>query len=168
MATLPVWARKPKHKEKVIPTSKGWVVESTGEVLVSMRDLDKKLENLSTELSKLISNNEFISVESAEMEVDKDSDTQDNLSSKNGESSKIGDKLENQVLSYLDSLKNEESKTIENSETTEENSESKKEAEDEQPPKKTTKRRGRPPKAETDKPKRRGRPPRKEKSNKTE
>lgn len=34
---------KPKHKEKVIATNKGWVVERTGEVLVSHKNLADKI-----------------------------------------------------------------------------------------------------------------------------
>lgn len=43
MSIEPVWLRKPKHKELVVASSKGWIVASTGELLVSVKDLDKKL-----------------------------------------------------------------------------------------------------------------------------
>lgn len=43
---LPNWARKPSHKQLVVATEKGWTVDSTGEVIVSVRDLDKKLTEL--------------------------------------------------------------------------------------------------------------------------
>lgn len=36
--------RKPKHKELVVATSKGWEVERTGELLVRFRGLDQKLK----------------------------------------------------------------------------------------------------------------------------
>lgn len=39
----PSFLRKPKHKETVVATSQGWVVERTGEILVRVRDLDKKI-----------------------------------------------------------------------------------------------------------------------------
>ena len=50
MRVLPIWAKIPKHKNKVIATSRGWVVESTGEVLVSVKGLDKKLIALNAEI----------------------------------------------------------------------------------------------------------------------
>jgi|AntRauTorcE11897_2_1112592.scaffolds.fasta_scaffold00545_13 Asp-tRNA(Asn)/Glu-tRNA(Gln) amidotransferase C subunit len=53
MSLLPIWAKKPTHKKKVIATSKGWVVEETGEVLSSYKRLDEKLEELFKEVSNL-------------------------------------------------------------------------------------------------------------------
>lgn len=41
---LPKWMIKPQHKEKVVATSKGWVVESTGEILVSVKGLDRRIK----------------------------------------------------------------------------------------------------------------------------
>lgn len=38
------WSIKPRHKKNVIATVKGWVVEETGEVLVSVRGLVDKLK----------------------------------------------------------------------------------------------------------------------------
>lgn len=43
--STPVWLRKPQHKDKVIATERGWVVESTGEVLVRVRNLPTLLAN---------------------------------------------------------------------------------------------------------------------------
>ena len=43
---LPLWARKPNHSKKVIATDRGWVVEQTGEVLKSIKGLDKRLTDL--------------------------------------------------------------------------------------------------------------------------
>lgn len=39
----PIYFRKPKHKESVIATDRGWEVERTGELLVRVRDLKQKL-----------------------------------------------------------------------------------------------------------------------------
>jgi hypothetical protein len=39
----PAWLQKPRHKEVVVATSNGWVVERTGEVLVRVKNLDEKL-----------------------------------------------------------------------------------------------------------------------------
>lgn len=50
---LPIF-RKPKHKEKVIATSQGWVVERTGEVLSRIRDLDKKILSTHEALNEII------------------------------------------------------------------------------------------------------------------
>jgi hypothetical protein len=41
---LPNWLRKPTHKKEVIATSKGWIVKDTGEILVSVKNLDKRIE----------------------------------------------------------------------------------------------------------------------------
>lgn len=43
---LPSWAVVPKHKKTVVASSKGWIVEDTGEILVRVRDLDQKLSEL--------------------------------------------------------------------------------------------------------------------------
>lgn len=40
---VPMWARKPSHKQKVVASKNGWIVESTGELLVSVKNLDQKL-----------------------------------------------------------------------------------------------------------------------------
>lgn len=87
--------RKPKHKELVVATSKGWVVDRTGEVLVRFRDLDKKLKeslgidelvneveaptndvlNLDTELNNLINTISMVAGEKLRLDleaVDKD------------------------------------------------------------------------------------------------
>lgn len=53
MSNLPKWAQKPKHKKKVIATKRGWVVESTGELLSSHKDLDSKLKSLVEEVEAL-------------------------------------------------------------------------------------------------------------------
>lgn len=41
--SLPNYLRKPKHKQTVVATKLGWVVAETGELLVRVKDLDKKL-----------------------------------------------------------------------------------------------------------------------------
>lgn len=41
---LPIWARKPNHAKEVIATVKGWVVKETGEILVSIKNLDQRLK----------------------------------------------------------------------------------------------------------------------------
>lgn len=51
MLKIPGWAKAPNHKEKVVATEKGWVVESTGEVLRRVNDLPTKLKNLREEVS---------------------------------------------------------------------------------------------------------------------
>lgn len=43
---LPMWARKPKNNKVVVATSRGWELEETGELLVSVRNLDQKLKEL--------------------------------------------------------------------------------------------------------------------------
>jgi hypothetical protein len=43
---LPKWARKPNHKLNVIPSIHGWIVEKTGEILVSCYNLPEKLNTL--------------------------------------------------------------------------------------------------------------------------
>lgn len=53
MAKLPVWARKPKHKQKVIATDRGWLVEETGEILKRVNDLPAKLKELFSEVKEL-------------------------------------------------------------------------------------------------------------------
>lgn len=54
MSILPKWAKKPKHKDNVIATSRGWVVEKTGEVLSSHRGLDEKLKELHKEIEQVV------------------------------------------------------------------------------------------------------------------
>ena len=51
---LPKWLIKPNHSERVIATSRGWEVESTGEILVAVKDLDKRIEAYVEELQKVI------------------------------------------------------------------------------------------------------------------
>jgi hypothetical protein len=58
MSKIPMWARKPNHKKKVIATNRGWEVESTEEVLKCVRNLADKLAELAgdVDLSKIVSN----------------------------------------------------------------------------------------------------------------
>lgn len=51
---LPAWARKPKHKKKVIATDRGWVVEETGELLSSQANLCERLKQLHEELGAVV------------------------------------------------------------------------------------------------------------------
>lgn len=51
---LPAWARKPKHKKKVIATDRGWVVEETGELLSSQANLCQRLKQLHEELGSVV------------------------------------------------------------------------------------------------------------------
>lgn len=53
MNQLPRWAIKPQHHKKVIPTSRGWEVEGTGEILTRVRGLDEKLKALFQEADDL-------------------------------------------------------------------------------------------------------------------
>lgn len=53
MSKLPVWARKPNHKQKVIATERGWLVEETGEILRRVNDLPTKLKELFSEVKEL-------------------------------------------------------------------------------------------------------------------
>lgn len=41
--SAPAFLNKPKHKDNVIATSRGWVVEKTGELLVSVKNLDQRI-----------------------------------------------------------------------------------------------------------------------------
>lgn len=41
--SAPAFLNKPKHKDVVVATSKGWVVEKTGELLVSVKNLDQRI-----------------------------------------------------------------------------------------------------------------------------
>jgi hypothetical protein len=41
--SAPAFLNKPKHKDNVIATPKGWVVEKTGELLVSVKNLDQRI-----------------------------------------------------------------------------------------------------------------------------
>lgn len=52
MSKLPAWAYKPKHTGEVVASNRGWVLKSTGELLVSMQNLDKKLEELDLEITR--------------------------------------------------------------------------------------------------------------------
>ena len=65
---LPIF-RKPKHKEKVIATSQGWVVERTGEVLSRIRDLDKKILSTHGTLSEIIAEQPEVEVNAIEESV---------------------------------------------------------------------------------------------------
>ena len=48
---IPAWLRKPKHKKEVVASEKGWIVKDTGELLVRVPGLSKKLaEYLGTEV----------------------------------------------------------------------------------------------------------------------
>lgn len=46
MTMLPKWAIAPAHEKKVVATDKGWVVEETGEILVSFKNLPQHLQEL--------------------------------------------------------------------------------------------------------------------------
>jgi len=50
MSLLPMWARKPKHKQTVVATSRGWMVLQTGEYLKIVKDLDVRLSELKQEI----------------------------------------------------------------------------------------------------------------------
>jgi hypothetical protein len=41
---IPKWMHKPKNSGTVVATEKGWVVQETGEVLIAMKDLDKRIK----------------------------------------------------------------------------------------------------------------------------
>lgn len=41
----PAWLRKPEHKEPVVLTEKGWEVKSTGELLVSVKNLNDRFSD---------------------------------------------------------------------------------------------------------------------------
>lgn len=41
--SAPAFLNKPKHKDLVVATSRGWVVEKTGELLVSVKNLDQRI-----------------------------------------------------------------------------------------------------------------------------
>lgn len=41
--SAPAFLNKPKHKDNVIATPRGWVVEKTGELLVSVKNLDQRI-----------------------------------------------------------------------------------------------------------------------------
>ena len=45
--------QKPKHKENVIATEKGWVVERTGELLVAVRGLSSLIANSTADELKI-------------------------------------------------------------------------------------------------------------------
>jgi hypothetical protein len=70
MRKLPIWAKKPKSKKKVIATHKGWVVEDTGEVLKCLKGLDERLKALFEEIAELsisIEKNKIAKFESQEV-----------------------------------------------------------------------------------------------------
>jgi len=72
---LPIF-RKPKHKEKVIATSQGWVVERTGEVLSRIRDLDKKILSTHDTLSEIIAEQPEVEINAIEESVQDDVETE--------------------------------------------------------------------------------------------
>lgn len=43
---LPKWATKPRHKNEVVASDRGWIVKDTGELLVSSKNLETKLIEL--------------------------------------------------------------------------------------------------------------------------
>lgn len=110
--------RKPKHKELVVATSKGWVVERTGELLVSIRGLDQKLKetlciddvdhtvvdlptdsNLDDELNNLINTISMVAGEKLKQESD--------------ESESKSDQTEEDVTATVDETEEGESKSEE-------------------------------------------------------
>ena len=44
MSNMPNWLKKPRHRKHVIATDRGWVVEETGELLVSVVNMKQKME----------------------------------------------------------------------------------------------------------------------------
>ena len=45
MNKQPNWSVKPKHRKEVIATDMGWIVKDTGEILLRINGLVKKLED---------------------------------------------------------------------------------------------------------------------------
>jgi hypothetical protein len=51
---IPVWLKKPEHPERLVATDRGWEVEKTGEILVSMKNLDYRIKEYVKELEKVV------------------------------------------------------------------------------------------------------------------
>lgn len=41
--STPSWLERPRYRERVVASKRGWIVERTGEVLVSVVNMDEKL-----------------------------------------------------------------------------------------------------------------------------
>lgn len=41
--SAPAFLNKPKHKDNVVASPRGWIVEKTGELLVSVKNLDQRI-----------------------------------------------------------------------------------------------------------------------------
>lgn len=41
--SAPSWLERPRYRERVVASKRGWIVERTGEVLVSVVNMDEKL-----------------------------------------------------------------------------------------------------------------------------
>lgn len=50
---VPRWLIKPSHPERLVATDKGWEVEKTGEVLVAVKDLDKRIAAYAEEVKRV-------------------------------------------------------------------------------------------------------------------
>lgn len=109
--------RKPKHKELVVATSKGWVVERTGELLVSIRGLDQKLKeslciddvehavvdlptdsNLDDELNNLINTISMVAGEKLKQESDESESKSDQTEEGESDETKLEDESKSEEI----------------------------------------------------------------------
>lgn len=142
--------RKPNHKQTVIATAKGWVVEATGEVLVSLKGLDAKINQLINGASETF-------VHTVDEVVDKVEDVIDELlnsideTEKDEKDSEVQEKTEDSKEEVSDETKEPDQSTDEEESTPPEDVNEDAVEKEETPPVIA------PP--VTDAPKRRGRPP---------
>lgn len=54
MTLLPKWAIAPQHEGRVVASDEGWVVEDTGEILVSFKNLPAHLAELHSEIEEFL------------------------------------------------------------------------------------------------------------------
>ncbi|MDX1532658.1 MAG: hypothetical protein R3230_00470 [Nitrosopumilaceae archaeon] len=104
MSNLPRWVRKPKHKENVVATERGWEVEKTNELLISHRNLASKLKEFFSDAEALKNEVELVS------EPDIEQDVQDKTESINAMIDDVVDDSETDEAKKVEEKKEEKPK----------------------------------------------------------
>lgn len=93
----PSWLKKPRYRSNVVPSERGWIVESTGELLVSVVNMLSKMESLGITLEDEIEDiNDSVEMEWYYVDTDDNDDADTNNHST--DSNDIADVDEKQIL----------------------------------------------------------------------
>lgn len=100
---LPNWAVKPHHRQTVVATNKGWVVQDTGEILKRVNDLPRKLEMLKQHMNEVMIET-FVPIDVQHTQ----SVTEDFFADSNSYHSPVSDNMVEEFVEHLhDTVSNE-------------------------------------------------------------